>query len=104
MRKMKLIYALSFVALMAITSCKTIPNQNIGTPGQGQRPGQRQAPPTVDQLFAEMDTNKDNKLSKEEVKGPLANDFSKIDTNKDDFISREEMNKAPKPQQGNRRG
>lgn len=103
MRKMKFICTLSFIALMAITSCKTIPNQNIDTPGQGQGPGQRQAPPTVDQLFAEMDTNKDGKLSKEEVKGPLANDFSKIDTNKDDFISREEIDKAPKPQHGNRR-
>lgn len=104
MKKIKLIYALSFVVILTIASCKTVPTQNISAPNQGQRPSQGQAPPTVDQLFAEMDINKDNKLSKEEVKGPLANDFAKIDTNKDDFISREEMNKAPKPQQGGRRG
>ena len=48
-----------------------------------------------------MDSNKDGKLSKEEVKGPLLNDFSKIDTNNDGYISKEELAKAPKPQGGN---
>ena len=41
--------------------------------------------------------NKDGKLSKAEVKGPLANDFVKIDANSDGFISKEELSKAPKP-------
>jgi Ca2+-binding EF-hand superfamily protein len=49
-----------------------------------------------------MDTNEDGKLSKDEVKGPLANDFSKIDTNNDGFISKKELEKAPKPRQGGR--
>ncbi len=44
-----------------------------------------------------MDANKDGKLSKEEAKGPLLNDFAKIDTNSDGFISTEELEKAPKP-------
>ncbi|MQP24233.1 EF-hand domain-containing protein [Flavobacterium sp. LMO8] len=54
--------------------------------------------PTVDELFTQMDSNKDAKLSKKEVKGPLKDDFSKIDTNKDGFITKEELKKAPKPE------
>ena len=54
--------------------------------------------PTVDEVFTQMDSNKDNKLSKKEVKGPLKDDFSKIDTNEDGFISKEELKKAPKPE------
>lgn len=45
-----------------------------------------------------MDANKDNKLSKEEIKGPLKDDFAKVDTNKDGFITKEELKKAPKPE------
>ncbi|EOR94471.1 hypothetical protein ADIARSV_2317 [Arcticibacter svalbardensis MN12-7] len=54
-------------------------------------------PPTTAALFLQMDSNKDGKLAKSEVKGPLANDFAKIDTNSDGFISKEELNKAPNP-------
>jgi Ca2+-binding EF-hand superfamily protein len=53
--------------------------------------------PSVDEIFSKMDANKDGKLSKEEVRGPLQNDFAKIDTDGDGFISKEELNKAPKP-------
>lgn len=66
-----------------------------------QSPEQKGGPiPTVEETFAKMDSNKDGKLSKEEVKGPLLNDFSKIDTNNDGYISKEELAKAPKPQGG----
>ena len=57
------------------------------------------------ELMTKMDANKDGKLSKDEVKGPLSNDFDKIDTNEDGYISLEELNNAPKPERGgNRQG
>ena len=64
-------------------------------PPQGQ---EGKKPPTIEELFKQMDSNKDNTLSKSEVKGPLKNDFDKIDLDKDGFISKEEMKKAPKPE------
>lgn len=54
-------------------------------------------PPTIEELFTQMDTNKDAKISKKEVKGPLKEDFIKIDTDKDGFLTKEELEKAPKP-------
>ncbi|MCK0192315.1 EF-hand domain-containing protein [Arenibacter sp. F20364] len=60
--------------------------------GQGQK-----EPPSVDEIFEEMDKDEDGKLSKEELKGPIKNDFTKIDTDEDGFISKEELEKAPKP-------
>jgi EF hand len=80
---------LLFAMVMAILSCssteKTLENQ----PPAG-------APPGTDETFAKFDTNKDGKLSADEVKGPLKKDFAKIDTNGDGFISKEELNKVPK--------
>ena len=66
-----------------------------------QAPGgnkDRQQPPSTEELIKMMDSNKDGKLSKEEVKGPLKDDFSKIDTNKDGFLTKAELDKAPKPE------
>lgn len=57
-----------------------------------------QKPPTIAELFSQMDANKDAKLSKKEVKGSLKKDFAKIDTNKDGFLTKEELEKAPKPE------
>ncbi len=39
--------------------------------------------PSVEQIFKDLDTNKDGKISKTEAKGPLKDDFAKIDLNKD---------------------
>jgi hypothetical protein len=58
---------------------------------------QQGKPLSVSDLFKKMDANKDDKLSKNEVKGPLSNDFAKIDVNKDGFITRDELEKMPKP-------
>ncbi|MDO7170667.1 EF-hand domain-containing protein [Mariniflexile sp. AS56] len=54
-------------------------------------------PPTVEELFKQMDADEDGKLSLKEIKGPLKDDFKKIDTNEDGFLSKEELEKAPKP-------
>lgn len=88
------------ITLAIFTACGSTQTQGSQR-GQNQR-GQR---PTASQLIAEMDANKDGKLSKEEVKGPLANDFSKIDINEDGFLSKEELQNAPEPERrGGQRG
>ncbi|MGB5434831.1 MAG: EF-hand domain-containing protein [Maribacter sp.] len=57
----------------------------------------KQEPPTVDEIFKQMDKDEDGKLSKKEIKGPLKDDFTKIDTDEDGFLSKEEVENAPKP-------
>lgn len=42
-----------------------------------------------------MDRNGDNKLSRDEVRGPLLDDFSRIDRNSDGYISQDELPKRP---------
>lgn len=59
-------------------------------------------PPSVEEIFSQMDANQDHQLSESEVQGPLKNDFSTIDSNSDGFISEEELENAPKPK--NKRG
>jgi Ca2+-binding EF-hand superfamily protein len=65
--------------------------------GQPPQDSDKKKPPTFKQLLKEMDKNEDGKLSKNEVQGPLKNDFSKIDTDEDGFITEKELEKAPKP-------
>lgn len=68
-----------------------------------QEQQRRKGPPTIKQLFKDLDTNEDGKLSLKEVKGPLKKDFKKIDLNEDGFLSKEEIKKAPKPKRPERR-
>lgn len=81
------------IAMLTATIVSCSSNKKT-TAANGQPNG---GPPSTNELFAQMDGNKDGKLSKAEVKGPLANDFAKIDTNNDGFITKAELNKAPKP-------
>lgn len=62
----------------------------------------RKGPPSIKQLFKDLDANEDGKISLKEVKGPLKKDFKKIDLNKDGFLSKEEIIKAPKPKRPER--
>ncbi|MEL7159239.1 MAG: EF-hand domain-containing protein [Bacteroidota bacterium] len=81
------------------TDPETTAKSNV-RPERGQQRGQR---PSVDEIFA-MDANKDGKLAKSEVKGPLLQEFDRIDTDEDGFLSREEVENAPKPARPPRRG
>lgn len=97
-----LIMVVLVVLLAACSAEKSTSTANEESGRKGQKKEQRGQAPSVDELLAKMDTNKDGKLAKSEVKGPLLNDFAKIDTDNDGFISRAELEKAPKPQRGNK--
>lgn len=86
------ITAFSFLALnFAASSCAN------------KKPKTAKTNPQVERIFNEMDANKDGKLSKNEVKGPLLNDFMRIDMNSDGFLSKEEVAEAA-PRNGNGNG
>lgn len=70
---------------------------------QSQNQRERREPPTFEKLIKEMDANEDGKLSKEEIKGPLKDNFAKVDTDEDGFITAEEFEKAPRPKRRERR-
>ncbi|GAB5553057.1 MAG: hypothetical protein Sapg2KO_26480 [Saprospiraceae bacterium] len=104
---MKNILLVLAIFSLAFVSCKSTQNttqQEVSQRSANERGpgGQQGGPPNVDQILAQMDTNKDGKLTKAETKGPLVEMFSTIDTNKDGFLSKEELEKAPKPQRGPR--
>jgi hypothetical protein len=63
-----------------------------GQPGSEQPAGQQR--PTASQIIQQSDTDKDGKLSKEEVQGPLADNFDAMDTDTDGFISAGELTAA----------
>jgi len=93
---MKRILTIGLLAslIFIMLGCAAQNNQALNN----QRPeGQQAGPPSFSQLLAEMDANKDGKLSKAEVKGPLASDFSKIDADDDGFITESELANAPTP-------
>ncbi len=71
---------------------------NIACAQSGGQNGQKQGPPTFEQLLEQMDADNDGLLSLAEIEGPLANDFDKVDLNEDGFINKEEFEAAPKPQ------
>ncbi len=83
------------VAMIAMTSCQLKAQSNNDN-------RQQRKPPSIDQLFKDLDANEDGKLSENEVKGPLKKDFAKVDLNEDGFLTREELEKAPKPKRGER--
>jgi len=71
--------------------------------GQSQNREGRKKPPTFEQLLEKMDANEDGKLSKDEVKGRLKDNFAKVDADEDGFITEEELENAPRPERGSKR-
>ncbi len=99
--KSQLVITGGVLLCLGFTQCKSTEQTAQQPPAnrnQNQQQSRQQGPPSVDELFAKMDVNKDGKLSLEELEGPLKNDFSKIDTDGDGFLSRAEIEAAPKPQ------
>lgn len=94
-RKVKELVVLSWVLILVSTSCS-----GQESPQNQEKP--QGGPPDVEEMFVKMDSNKDGKLSLEEVKGPLKKDFDKIDKNQDGFLSKEEVEAAPKRKKGQR--
>jgi len=45
----------------------------------------------VDEIFEDLDANKDGKISKDEARGQLKKNFAELDRNKDGFIDRDEL-------------
>ncbi|MGL6261433.1 hypothetical protein [Vibrio sp. WXL103] len=48
-------------------------------------------PPRQPPSFDELDANGDGQLSRDEVKGPLAEHFDSLDANGDGFLSQDEL-------------
>jgi len=48
----------------------------------------------IDSLFKQLDTNNDGRISREEAKGQIRQDFNEIDRNRDGFIDRDELMRA----------
>ena len=72
-------------------SCNSNQERNKMQEQDGERP-------SSEQLISKMDNNKDGKLSKSEVKGPISKDFKNIDNNNDGFLTLSELNNAGKNQ------
>ncbi|MFL5246081.1 MAG: EF-hand domain-containing protein [Gemmataceae bacterium] len=48
----------------------------------------------VQSFLERFDTNKDGRISKEEAKGKLAENFDRLDANKDGYLDKEELQRA----------
>jgi Ca2+-binding EF-hand superfamily protein len=88
----------STAALAALMLTSTAIAQNAPAPGGGL--------PSVEQIFAFMDDNKDGFIARDEAKGPMVQHFDHVDGDKDGKISADELKTAmtamrpPEPPQG----
>jgi Ca2+-binding EF-hand superfamily protein len=58
---------------------------------------QHRAQERGDAIIKDLDSNHDGKISRDEARGLLREDFDQIDTNKDGFLDRDELRKAFTP-------
>ncbi len=74
--------------------------KSIGCPikrgGESASRGGRKGPPSPEALMERMDANNDGKISREEAKGPLANDFDRLDSDKNGQLTVTELSKHKK--------
>jgi Ca2+-binding EF-hand superfamily protein len=93
MKKMLLILAVNTCFLMAVQA------QDVDTTTSKHR----KAPPSPERLMADLDENKDGKIAKDEVRGPLVERFDQVDLDGDGFLSAEELAQMPPPPKNGRR-
>ncbi len=104
MKNIKLIAVVGIALIMlGANSCRSNnkSRKNWTSQNQQRRMGQRKTPA---QIIANMDRNNDGKLSADEVRGRLKNDFAKVDTNGDGFLTKAEIANAPRPNRNQRGG
>lgn len=89
----KLILSISLIILVSVS---------INAQEDNNDKESKKGPPSIEQIFKDLDTNEDGKISLKEVKGRLKKDFKKIDTDEDGFITKKELKKAPKPKRKER--
>ena len=88
---------LGSLILVGALSLIVAPQAATAQPGQQQgQGGQGQQPPSAEELIKRMDTDKDGRLSKSEVKGPLSERFAEIDKDGDGYLTKAEV-EAGKP-------
>ena len=103
MKKIILKIAVVGTLFVSIAACSPkISGSNNGTSSNQQTRQARGERPQFSDLLLKMDDNKDGKLSKSEIDGPLQNNFSEIDKDKDGFIPEAEFNDTPPPPRGRR--
>lgn len=102
MNKLVFTYCIGGILLLWI-GCKSEQSlsENYNTNKQDNIDGKpfvkRREAPVFAEILSKLDTNNDQKISTQEVKGPLKFRFNIIDSNKDGFITETEFKNAPPP-------
>jgi hypothetical protein len=98
MNKLVFTYCVGGILLLWI-GCKSEQSisENYNTNIDGKPFVKRRKPPVFSEILSKLDTNNDQKISIQEVKGPLKMHFNKIDSNNDGFITDAEFINAPPP-------
>jgi len=85
------------IKTIGVTALFTIVLMAAGQTSFAQDKPQKERP-TFEKLLGDMDANEDGKLSQDEVKGRLKENFDKVDADSDGFVTKEEFDNAPKPE------
>jgi Ca2+-binding EF-hand superfamily protein len=88
MRRFLLLLAVSICAGSNLTARAEDNGKTVTKPSDDIDPDRM-----VDRLLKRFDTDKDGKISKDEAKGKLAENFDRIDTNKDGYLDKDELHR-----------